>query len=181
MKKIFFILLFFISTSAIVSFVNAQYTKTASTSDSAKIRPKLTLAKVTLPDQFDSQQSIDEKTEWVIFSTDSYTSDLIKKALEDLKVTDFQAARGAYVADISAMPSMITKMLALPEMKKYPFKILLDKEGDITKNWPREKGKATLLQLKNFDVKNLEITSEKITVKFDEIKSFLSSNFAAKP
>lgn len=176
MKKMFFILMFIVSTSTVASFANPQTSPPPSPAATVK-----SLAKTSLPDQFDTQHTIDEKTQWLIFSTDSYTSDLIKKALEDLKVSDFQAAQGAYVADISAMPSMITKMLAMPEMKKYPFKILLDKEGDITTNWPRQKGKATLLKFKNLDVKNLQITSEKITVKFDEIKSFLQSNFSSTP
>ena len=30
-----------------------------------------------------------------------------------------------YVADISGMPSLISKFIALPKMKKYPFSVLL--------------------------------------------------------
>ena len=169
--KIIFATVFF----ALMFSVFCSATAQPPTETSEAKTPQALLTKTTLPDQFDSSHSIDENTEWVIFSTDSYTSDLIKKALDDLKLTDLEPSKGFYVADISAMPSMITKMLALPEMKKYPFKILLDKEGDITRHWPRQKGKASLLKLKK-----LEITSQKLSVKFDEIKDFIAEQTQAK-
>lgn len=80
------------------------------------------LQKIELKDQFDATVQIDEKTKWIVFSTDKYISDLINKALEDLKLTDLAKSNGTYVADISAMPGMVTTMFALPKMKKYPLK-----------------------------------------------------------
>lgn len=60
------------------------------------------------------------------------------------------------VSDISGMPSLITKMFALPKMKKYHFKMALDKSGELTKSWPRQTGKATVLQIDNSKVINVD-------------------------
>ena len=52
-----------------------------------------------------------------------------------------------YISDISAMPSFITKLFALPKMKKYPFSVLLinDERG---KQFDKQTGKLTLYTLK---------------------------------
>lgn len=129
------------------------------------------LQKIELKDQFDTTVQIDEKTKWIVFSSDKYTSDLINKALEDLKLTDLGKSNGAYVADISAMPGMVTAMFALPKMKKYPFKVVLDREGDLTGKWPQKKEKASLIKLDQ-----LKITLVQQTGSFEEIKKFISEN-----
>ncbi len=129
------------------------------------------LQKIELKDQFDATVQIDEKTKWIVFSTDKYISDLINKALEDLKLTDLAKSNGTYVADISAMPGMVTTMFALPKMKKYPFKVVLDREGDLTSKWPQKKEKASLIKLDQ-----LKIASVQQTGSFEEIKKFISEN-----
>jgi hypothetical protein len=129
------------------------------------------LQKIELKDQFDATTQIDEKTKWIVFSTDKYISDLINKSLEDLKLTDLAKSNGAYVADISAMPGMVTTMFALPKMKKYHFKVVLDREGDLTGKWPQKKEKASLIKLDQ-----LKITSVQQTGSFEEIKKFISDN-----
>lgn len=133
------------------------------------------LKSISLPDQFDQSTTIDENTQWVIFSNDKDMSDNINKALEDLKITDIKSLNGAYVSDISRMPSMITKMFALPKMQKYTFKVLLDKEGDLTSKWPQEKGKVSLMTLEKLEIKSVEKT-----VSFENIKKFLESKLNLK-
>lgn len=129
------------------------------------------LSKIELKDQFDAKVQVDEKVKWIVFSPDKYISDLINKALDDLKLTDLTKTNGLYVADISAMPGMVTTMFALPKMKKYPFKVVLDYEGDLTGKWPQKKEKASLIKLDQ-----LKILSVIQTGSFDEIKKFISEN-----
>lgn len=129
------------------------------------------LSKIELTDQFDQKVQVNEQTKWIVFSGDKYSSDLIQKAIEDLKLTDLSIYKGIYVADISAMPGMVTAMFALPKMKKYSFKVTLDKSGDFTEKWPRKKEMVTLLQLDQ-----LKIISEVQTIQFDVIKKFIAEN-----
>ena len=124
-----------------------------------------TLTAVTLPDQFETVTPINEETEWIVFSMNHEVSDVINKAIEDLKITDIQSLKGAYVSDISKMPSMISKMIALPKMRKYTFKVLLDKEGDITKTWPRKDLKATIINLKKLEISEVVHTDQIAVIK----------------
>jgi hypothetical protein len=129
-----------------------------------------TLKSFQLEDQFGVKTTVNESTEWIIFSDDKEVSDKINLALNELKITDVSSLKGIYVAEISKMPSIITSMFALPKMREYKFKLLLDKEGVITKTWPREKAKATILKLKN-----LEITEKEFAATTEELKKFLKT------
>ncbi len=134
-----------------------------------------TLKPVQLPDQFETKVSVDENIQWLIFSDDKEVSDKINQALDDLKITDVSKLKGAYVADISKMPSIVTTMFALPKMRKYAFKVLLDQDGAPTQSWPRQKGKASLLLLKK-----LEISEVKYADSTDDIKKFLQERTASQ-
>lgn len=126
-----------------------------------------------LNDQFDVKTTINESTQWVLFSVEKDASDLVNKSLEDLKLTSLKDMNGVYVADISRMPSLVTSMFALPKMKKYPFPVALDRDGEPTAKWPREKGKVTLMKLKN-----LEIVSTQFSSRAEDIKKFIQDQKA---
>lgn len=129
-----------------------------------------TLKSFQLEDQFGVKTTVNETTEWIIFTDDKDASDKVNKALDELKITDISSLKGVFVAEISKMPSIITSMFALPKMREYKFKLLLDKEGVITKSWPREKAKASILKLKN-----LEIIEKEFVTTPEEIKTFLKT------
>ncbi len=59
------------------------------------------------------------------------------------------------MADISGMPSLISKFIALPKMKKYPFSILLldDTNKD---NFTKEDGKIIVYSLEAGKVTKIE-------------------------
>ena len=65
-----------------------------------------------------------------------------------------------YVADISGMPSLISKFIALPKMKKYPFSVLLldDTNKD---NFVKEDGKIIVYSLENGKVVKIDKISTK--------------------
>lgn len=123
-----------------------------------------------LKNQFDEIVKIDESVQWIVFSTERKLSDQVNKTLEALKISDPKEMGGMYVADISAMPGMISRMFALPKMRKYSFKVVLDQEGDVTKAWPKKEGHLALIELKS-----LEITKTQFVSSEDEIVQFLKS------
>lgn len=128
------------------------------------------LSKAELENQFEEAVKIDESIEWIIFTSDKKASENIRKVLEELKVTDLGKSKGMYVADISKMPSMISKMFAIPAMRDYPFKVVLDKEGTVTKSWPQKEGQAVFMELNKLEiVKSQFVTSE------SEIKAILKA------
>lgn len=123
-----------------------------------------------LKNQFDEIVKVDESVQWIVFSTDRKLSDKVNQTLETLKISDPKDMGGLYVADISAMPGVISRMFALPRMRKYSFKVVLDQEGDITKSWPKKEGHISLIELKD-----LEITKTQFISSEEEITQFIKS------
>jgi hypothetical protein len=51
------------------------------------------------------------------------------------------------VADISRMPGLIARTIAKPRMRKRPYPLLLDEQGELTAAWPSQKERTTLIRL----------------------------------
>lgn len=114
----------------------------------------------TFQNQFDESMTISEKTTNLFFTEDKVAADWMKEVLEGSS-TKLEEKNSLYVSDISKMPSIVTKFMALPAMKKYSFKMALDQEGLATKSWPREKEKLTWIELKNRQVKAIKYLGSK--------------------
>lgn len=129
------------------------------------------ISDLQLENQFDEKVHIPPSVQFVLFSTDMDGFNLIKEALDKKQMNkDFFTKGGLLISDISKMPSLIYKFAAKPKMQEYPFKLALDKEGQQTEKWPREKKKVFL-----FKVQNLKVTE---TIPFstsEEIQAFLGT------
>ena len=113
------------------------------------LTPGSSLGSYTLRDQFDTPHR---------FSRENYTRIVVAQSREDaLKVVEFLQRQPkdflsthhcAFVSDIHSMPTLVTKLFALPKMKKYPFAVLLiyEKEHNI---FPMREGKLTFITLQN--------------------------------
>ncbi|OCL89334.1 hypothetical protein [Arcobacter porcinus] len=123
---------------------------------------------IKIKDQFEKEHILDTNIKTVLFASDKGTSDIIKDYLlsisEKENILDRNSA--VYVADISGMPSIISKFIALPKMKKYPFSILLldDTNKD---NFTKEDGKIIVYSLE--DGKVTEIRKISTTEELSEI------------
>jgi hypothetical protein len=100
---------------------------------------------LTFKDQHDTTQTVDANTRLLIFSAEREVSALVETALADQTTESLSAAGIQYVSDISAMPGMVTSMIALPKMRKRPYPMLLGREAEETAILPREPGKVTLV------------------------------------
>ncbi|WP_373508362.1 hypothetical protein [Thiocapsa sp.] len=100
---------------------------------------------LTLKDQHHTTQTVDANTRVLIFSAERDVSALVETALADQTADSLSAAGIQYVSDISAMPGMVTSIIALPKMRKRPYPMMLGREEEETAMFPREPGKATLI------------------------------------
>ncbi len=82
----------------------------------------------------------------MIFSAERDVSSLVETALDDQTTASLDAAGILYIADISAMPGIITTVIALPKMRKRPYPMLLGRSPEETAMLPREAGKITLIE-----------------------------------
>ena len=77
---------------------------------------------------------------------------VVKKALADDGPDFLERNRAVYVTDVSAMPGLVLRLMARPAMRRRPYPILLDEQGDATADFPSQKGMATLLFLERSKV-----------------------------
>lgn len=114
----------------------------------------------SINDQFEKAQMIPTTTKTIIVAGSKDASDVIKEYLLSLEGDSLTKNDAVYIADISGMPSLITKFFALPKMKKYPFKILLLDETNNTKFLMQE-DKITIYEVENQLVKDVKYITTK--------------------
>ena len=150
--QFFSTLLLFITLSFSVTSVANEQVKVIAVGDT------LTLPK--LNDQFEKPHTLLPETKWVLFSHDMDSSKIVREAFGDQTHETMQKAKIQYYADISAMPSLISKFIAIPKMKKLKYTIVMDKEGGALDIMPKEEDKLTVLKIENGKVVDLVITAD---------------------
>lgn len=108
------------------------------------------LPPLSLNDQHDKPVRVGAATRWVVFTAEKPVSDMVSAVLTAEPAGVADRLRLVYVADISGMPALVTRMFALPKLRDLPFPIALVREpaqvaqvSDI----PRTTGSATVLRL----------------------------------
>ncbi|MGR6500783.1 hypothetical protein [Shewanella sp. Koi 1] len=109
---------------------------------------------ITLQDQNEQVVSVTNETKVLLFSRSMKGGDIIKETLTPLAGDKFPLHL-VYVADISGMPSLIAKFVAVPQMQELPFAIGLDREGEISRLLPDTKDMATMILLNNFSIQDI--------------------------
>ena len=116
------------------------------------------LPAITLPDQFDKEHKVEAKDTLIIISFEKDASIAVSDYLKTQPASFLETRHAKYISDISAMPSFITSMIAMPKMKKYSFPVMLIKD-DFGKQFNRMEGKITIFKLKNYKVKAIVFVS----------------------
>jgi hypothetical protein len=120
------------------------------------------LPALTVKDQFEKEHTIDANIKTIIFSATKAESATIKDFLAT-KDKDYLTTNNiVYVADITGMPSLISKFFALPKMRDYAFSILLIDE-DNKALFPVQEDKISIITLVNSkitDIKYIKTTEE---------------------
>lgn len=108
------------------------------------------LPALSLNDQHDKPVPVGPATRWVVFTAEKPVSDMVSAVLAAEPAGVADRLRLVYVADISGMPALVTRVFALPKLRELPFPIALVRESaqvaqvaDI----PRTAGSATVLRL----------------------------------
>lgn len=98
-------------------------------------------------DQHGQPHELDASVRLVIFHRDMDGGALAKQALADVS-EDALAERGvAYVADISGMPRLVSRIFALPAMRRRTYPMWLDRDGTKTADLPSRPGRVTVVRL----------------------------------
>ncbi|MCF1427423.1 MAG: hypothetical protein LPD71_00285 [Shewanella sp.] len=109
---------------------------------------------IELADQNEQLRQLNADTATLLFSRDMKGGEIIQASLEAMG--DKIPADLLYVADISRMPGLIAKFVAIPQLQQLPFAIALDREGEATAALPSEKDKAALIKLDGLKVLDIQ-------------------------
>jgi hypothetical protein len=103
-----------------------------------------------LNDQHDKPVLVGPATRWVVFTDEKPVTDMVSAVLAAEPAGVADRLRLVYVADISGMPALVTRMFALPKLRELPFPVALVREtaqvARVT-DIPRTAGSATVLRL----------------------------------
>lgn len=103
----------------------------------------------TLLDQHDQPYTLDTRTRTLLVARNMDGAKLIKAALKDQPKGYLEARKTVFVADIQRMPSLIGKLFAIPAMRDYSYRVVLDRDGKVAANYPGAEDKVLWLQLDN--------------------------------
>lgn len=113
------------------------------------LEPGERLAPWTLLDQFDAPYTLNEQTRILLVARDMDGAKLVSAALQDKPKGYLEQRQAVFLADISRMPSVIATLFALPKMRGYDYRILLDRDARIAPRYPAGEGEVLWLQLED--------------------------------
>lgn len=105
------------------------------------------LAPWTLNDQFDQPYTLDEQLHVLLVARSMEGAKLLGAALEGRPKGYLEARQALFVADISRMPSLIGKLFAIPAMRDYSYRVLLDREAQVVPQYAAPQEGVLWLQL----------------------------------
>jgi len=125
------------------------------------------LAPFTFKDQFEKDHSLTKEVKKVVFAFSNATGKLMKMYVSLQPKGYLSSRKILYIADISGMPSMISKMFAIPAMKDDGFPILLIKEKENAIRFRNEdqKGAVMIINLENKIIKSVKFVTNEADLK----------------
>ncbi|SDZ57966.1 FAD/FMN-containing dehydrogenase [Pseudomonas sp. NFIX28] len=107
------------------------------------------LAPWTLLDQFDRAYSLDGQARTLLVARSMDGAKLVNAAMQGHPAGYLEARHAVFVADIQRMPAVIAKMFAVPAMRDYAYRIMLDRDGRVAPRYAGAVDKVLWLQLDN--------------------------------
>ncbi len=113
------------------------------------LEPGERLAPWTLLDQHDAPYTLNDETRILLVARDMDGARLVHAALEGKPKGYLEQRQAVFLADISRMPGVIATLFALPKMRDYSYRIILDRDARIAPRYPAGEGDVLWLQLED--------------------------------
>lgn len=105
------------------------------------------LAPWTLLDQHDQAYTLDDQLQVLLVARSMDAAKLVDAALQGKPKGYLEQRHAVFLADISRMPSIIGKLFAIPKMREYNYRILLDRDARISPRYPADTASVLWLDL----------------------------------
>lgn len=120
----------------------------------------------SLKDQHGKTYKLDPAVRLILFvGRDRQGGEIVAKALENTGEGYLAKYSTIYIIDTSGIPRLVNKLFARPKLRKRPYKILVDPGPSVTKDFPSEKEKVTLLHINNRTIEAIEFLGTPEDVK----------------
>lgn len=129
---------------------------------SAKIAVGSRLEPFTLKEQFDKPHTLGEDTKKIIFVFEKATGHLVKEYLDTKPADYLQRRKILFVADVSPMPSLIRKYVALPDLREHQYPVMLIYDEAFANSYKNKKfaDKVMIVTLDKLVVKGVKFVSD---------------------
>jgi len=117
----------------------------------------------TIKNQFGVPISLTNETKKIIFVCTKPAGHLVRNYLKEQDKNFLEKRDILFIADVSAMPSIIYKMFALPDFKKSPYSVLLLTDEEKAKRFKNKahKDEVMIIYLDNKKVTKVKFISTK--------------------
>ena len=106
-------------------------------------------------DQHEQAYSLNEQTRILLVARSMDGARLVEAALKDRPKGYLEVRQAVFVADISRMPSLIARLFAVPAMRGYSYRVLLDRDARVTSRYPGDPAKVLWLDLEQEKLQGL--------------------------
>ncbi|MES9833857.1 MAG: hypothetical protein ABW139_16600 [Candidatus Thiodiazotropha sp. DIVDIV] len=116
-------------------------------------------------DQRDNPHSIGADCRLLIYSHSKNTGSMMADILAGVEPGHMQSIQAAYIADISGMPSLISRFFALPKMREIASPILVTQDPDLVAWIPKKESKLTLIFAQGGKVSKIIYSSDEEEIR----------------
>lgn len=113
------------------------------------IEPGERLAPWTLLDQFEQPYSLDDRLQVLLVARDMAGAKLVEAALQGQPKGYLEQRRAVFLADIRRMPAAIASLFAVPAMRDYRYRVLLDRQARVAPRYPAQAATVLWLDLRD--------------------------------
>lgn len=107
------------------------------------------LAPWTLLDQYDQPFTLDDQTRTLLVARSMDAAKMVNQALDGKPKGFLESRQTVFLADIQKMPAVIAKMFAIPKMRDYAYRVMLDRDARIVPRYAGDEDKVLWLQLRD--------------------------------
>ena len=108
----------------------------------ATARADVPLAGLELADQHGEKHRIGPDVRTILFAGDMEASTVVNTLLGKKSADWLPANHAVFIADVHRMPSLITRFVAKPRMRGYPYRVLLIEDEATGAAFPQKRGRS---------------------------------------
>ena len=103
----------------------------------------------TLLDQHDQPFTLNEQTRTLLVARSMEGAKMVNQALDGKPKGFLESRQTVFLADIQKMPALIARMFAIPKMRDYSYRVVLDRDARIAPRYAGDEDKVLWLQMRD--------------------------------